>query len=167
MTTPPDLTTLDALYAAATPGPWEFSGIELSSPGEPNPTHGQLEANAALIASLVNAFPALSARIRELEAENAYLRKIADVIDSDESAAMAKLLDAPPRVIPALRELLRKTYVPIEVDGKDARIELLEETLRGIRQEKLEELDMSNAITRREHLTNQIAWIDRVLRGEP
>lgn len=77
-----DLTHLETLLAAATPGPWEIAGPEKSwrwtvkdSKGNPMaweadyyPEMFILQDTQALVA-LRNAAPALIARIRELEAE--------------------------------------------------------------------------------------------------
>jgi hypothetical protein len=69
MSADPDLPTLDALHASATAPPWKADGIELSAPSEPTtPSLEQLAKNAQWIAAIHNAYPALSARIRELEA---------------------------------------------------------------------------------------------------
>lgn len=85
----PDLATLDALLAAATPGPWEHSSTQwvsatpwspdlLPGPAMVCVTNGndpRREANAALIAAAVNALPALLRDIREMRK---LLRKIVD-----------------------------------------------------------------------------------------
>jgi hypothetical protein len=55
------------------------------------------------------------------------------------------------------------------VDQAEARIAMLEETLRGIRQEKQKWLDWETkrGCVDTSEVEQQIAWIDRVLRGEP
>ena len=77
MTDPIDLDALDRLYAKATPGDWS------NEPGEVEVTGGkhyivpiddmdwsaQRPDDGAFIAAIHNAYPALAARIRELEAE--------------------------------------------------------------------------------------------------
>lgn len=106
--TTPDLDKLEALLAAATPGPWAVS--ELSRPkdrtivvdtaeghiatvcyvdGEAGDTgqHG-----AALIAAAINSLPGLIARIRQLEATEADHIQLIDLY----SAAFAALRGAPP-----------------------------------------------------------------------
>jgi hypothetical protein len=78
-----DLDALDALAAAATPGPWFADSTEIGRTYGDDPT-GLIEtwvaescdidnpeqgaANAAFIAAARDAVPALTARVRELEA---------------------------------------------------------------------------------------------------
>jgi hypothetical protein len=73
-----DLDELDRLHAAATPGPWLVSGIELSAPGSPEPTREQLEANSVFIAALVSAYPSLSAELRQSRARVEELEALLD-----------------------------------------------------------------------------------------
>jgi hypothetical protein len=142
-----DLPTLDRLHAEASRTPWVATGIELSSVIDPaTPSREQLEKNAAFIAAIVNAFPSLSARVRELEADLSRVLK-------DGNA---------------------------HTDRDESRIRLLEETLRGILQEKQKQRDLmqSGAIDKagtkageayewaKGEIEREIAWLEQVLRGE-
>lgn len=112
MTTPIDLPTLDRLHAEASRTPWA-------------------------IAAIVNTFPSLSARVKELEAENA--------IRTETNAEQAAIIRA-----------------AIE------REHLLTETLRGVLQEKQDELasyGRPGPSFTRDKTIQQIAWLERVLRG--
>lgn len=152
MSTDLDLPTLDALHARCTPGKWEawcgsgwprewasLTGISDEEVVWPIRSEGAGEsaeplcvalsaADQEFIAATHNAYPALSARIRDLEASESTL-----------------LHDA-------------WKY--------EQRIVLLTETLRGIRQEKADELLDCTSPGTRGTLEGEIAWIDRVLRGE-
>lgn len=98
MTKPVDLDALDAAHAAATPGEWE---VEIPFPKFPDEqamlwVHphtlrlkfvARLErnatANAAAIAALHNAYPAMAAELRERRArEEATVRLLRDALES-------------------------------------------------------------------------------------
>jgi hypothetical protein len=136
MTTDLDLPTLDRLHAEASRTPWVATGIELSSVTDPaTPSREQLEKNAAFIAAIVNAFPSLSARVRELEADLSRVLK-------DGNA---------------------------HTDRDESRIRLLEETLRGVLQEKQRHRDLvveGPMPELADRLNTEIAWLEQVLRGE-
>lgn len=160
--TAPDLPTLDALHARCTAGEWRAGTVETDAvfvpctdcigpervlyrenKAYPNPADQQWNA------AIHNAYPALSARIRELEAQRG---KATAIAEEQEQLIL----------------------------NKDCRISFLEETLRGIRQEKQTALesfrDQAPGLTGNHanayawligQTEKEIAWIDRVLRGEP
>lgn len=158
-TTPIDLPTLDRLHAEASAGPWRAGRSDMTSYDgntgeafknvygpeyEKHPRTGadipltvargeskRCHANAAWIATIHNAFPSLSARLKELEADLSRVLK-------DGNA---------------------------HTDRDESRIRLLEETLRGILQEKQTELTNYRVPTSAD-LLKQIAWLEQVLRGD-
>ncbi len=89
-----DLDKLDALERAATPGPWAMwnafdlhnmvhverfgpdVGGGLLSGSNAAPTMSSTKANWELLCTLRNAYPAMSARVRELKDENTRLREV-------------------------------------------------------------------------------------------
>jgi hypothetical protein len=180
---PIDLPTLDALHASASTGEWgvysepafsresvatEMRRLALSTPEFCGELHllevdglcpaatgcGKLSAaNAQWIAAVHNAYPAISARIRELEAARDRLATICD-----EAFGMQPVMSADELLSLLERQLFKRRQREIQI----------EETLRGIRQEKQDDVDdASTAEVTRDKLKTQIAWIDRVLRGEP
>ncbi len=99
-----DLDALDALAAAATPGPWEveFDGTEPAAVYADDGGIGTAyicrdlaqgvsygEADAAFIAAAREAVPALTARVRELEAGDTFLR-LAQVAAAERDEARAE-----------------------------------------------------------------------------
>jgi hypothetical protein len=173
MTTDLDLPTLDALHAQNEHGAWVAYAYEGESNSgrhryslcrnEDDMTNhtclGQLKADtedkvralAEYIAALHNAFPALSARIKELEAnarDRSWNRIDLETMIQNEHKLYA---DAHERMVKV-----------------EERNKLLTETLRGIRQEKAAALDETPTFhPMRKEREKQIAWIDHVLRGEP
>lgn len=164
---PFSLPALDALHDAATPGPWNVTGIELSSRDDPNPTIEQLEKNAQLIAALVNAWPHISARLKELEANPGLRAGVA--LESEAVAALrARVTELEAHIVTqaAIRgqrdaaearveELegtnallehnltghhAREKEIGIKVGQAAARITILEQTLRGILQSRQQNL---------------------------
>lgn len=183
-TTPIDLPTLDRLHAEATPAPWvatQMGGVwrgplsedtpgctrgkgplagelfqccpdDYECMGDCDDPDGQARADETWIATIHNTFPSLSARVKELEAQaQAHAWKVRD-LETTVQNEHKLYADAHERMLKAFAEN-----------------DLLKETLRGILQEKRDELasyGRPGPSFTRDRTIQQIAWLEQVLRGD-
>ena len=106
--TSPDLTKLDALYEAATDGPWEILKRDIIRVTRDEAIScactGRGEANAALIVALVNEYPSIRA---EMEALREALSKIDPLTQYSDGNPNGQLF-AVQQIVRELRTALNK-----------------------------------------------------------